>query len=64
MKNILREVHSGDFAREWVEENERGRVRMEELMKREADHPMEEVGSRLRERMFPANQVKKNKDRD
>ena len=37
-----------DFAREWLEENRRGRPLLRELSDAGAAHPVEEVGSRVR----------------
>ena len=51
MKKLLRDVQSGKFAREWIKENEAGRPKFNELRRQEAQHPIEEVGRRLREMM-------------
>ncbi len=51
MKKILKEIQSGEFAREWMAENETGGKRFPELRARAAQHPIEEVGARLREMM-------------
>ena len=51
MKKILADVQSGAFAREWVEENKNGRPNMNRLRKQEAEHPIEQVGKKLREMM-------------
>jgi ketol-acid reductoisomerase len=51
MRKILLEVQSGQFAREWVHENETGRPRFLEMKRRDAEHPIEEVGKRLRSMM-------------
>ena len=48
MKRILDEIQSGRFAREWVLENQANRPVYNALLKRGEDHPIEEVGSRLR----------------
>ena len=51
MKRILAEVQSGEFAREWIDENQAGRQKF--LAMREAGHdqPIEEVGRELRAMM-------------
>jgi ketol-acid reductoisomerase len=49
MRKVLREVQSGLFARQWMEENRSGRPLFEELSEKGAAHPVEEVGSRMRE---------------
>ena len=51
MKRILEEIQSGRFAREWILENQAGRPVMNALRRREAEHPIEEVGQRLRKMM-------------
>jgi ketol-acid reductoisomerase len=51
MKRILKEIQSGDFAREWMAENESGGRKFAELRARGAAHPIEQVGARLREMM-------------
>ncbi|MHB1607200.1 MAG: ketol-acid reductoisomerase [Acidiferrobacter thiooxydans] len=51
MKRILGEIQSGQFAREWVAENETGGKRFPELRAKAAQHPIEAVGERLRAMM-------------
>jgi len=51
MKKILAEIQSGQFAREWVLENQAHRAGFLAMRKRDADHPIEEVGGRLRKMM-------------
>ena len=51
MREVLREIQSGDFAREWSEEHETGREAYAALLERDLEHPMESVGARLRARM-------------
>ncbi|OGI51324.1 MAG: ketol-acid reductoisomerase [Candidatus Muproteobacteria bacterium RIFCSPHIGHO2_02_FULL_65_16] len=51
MRKILKEVQSGDFAREWMAESEAGGKRFAEFRTRAARHPIEEVGARLRDMM-------------
>ena len=59
MRKILKEIQSGEFAREWMAENESGGKRFPELRARAAKHPIEEVGARLRDMMpwIKANRV-------
>lgn len=48
MKQILKEIQSGSFAKEWMEENKKGRNNYNK-MRAEADkHPIEKVGADLR----------------
>src|SRR5574341_192653 len=51
MKRILGEIQSGQFAREWILENQAHRAGFLAMRKREAEHPIEEVGGRLRKMM-------------
>ena len=51
MKQILKEVQSGDFAREWILENKKGLPQMTQYREEEAAQLIEEVGSRLRKMM-------------
>jgi ketol-acid reductoisomerase len=51
MKNVLEEIQSGTFAREWVLENQAGRPSFLAQRRRDAEHPIEEVGARLRKMM-------------
>ena len=51
MKKILEEIQSGAFARDWVLENQANRAGFLAMRRRDADHPIEEVGKRLRAMM-------------
>jgi ketol-acid reductoisomerase len=51
MKKILKEVKSGKFAREWIKENENARPNFNRLLEEADNHPIEEVGRKLREMM-------------
>ncbi len=48
MKEILREIQDGEFAREWMLENKASKPVLSALRRKGADHQIEEVGSRLR----------------
>lgn len=48
MRRILREIQTGQFAREWMLENQVGRPVYNATARRQADHQIEEVGRRLR----------------
>ncbi len=48
MKKILAEIQNGEFAKEWLSENQIGRPRFNAIARRDAEHPVEEVGKRLR----------------
>jgi ketol-acid reductoisomerase len=51
MKDILDDIQSGTFARNFILENKAGNVSFNAMRRRAAEHPMEEVGARLRELM-------------
>ena len=51
MKTILDDIQSGRFAREWVLENGASQASFKALRRRSAEHPIEEVGERLRAMM-------------
>jgi ketol-acid reductoisomerase len=50
-KKILEEIQRGEFAREWILENVANRPVYNALLERDANHPIEEVGKKLREMM-------------
>jgi ketol-acid reductoisomerase len=51
MKEILKDIQSGQFARDWILENQAGRPRYEALLRKDLAHPIEQVGRELRARM-------------
>ncbi len=51
MKKILREVQSGEFAKEWILECRAGKPVFNALTRKSREHPIEEVGTRLRAMM-------------
>ena len=51
MKRILEEVQNGTFAREWLLENRVNAPAFKATRRRERNHPIEEVGRRLRRLM-------------
>jgi ketol-acid reductoisomerase len=48
MRHVLRQIQDGDFAREWILENQAGRPSFNKLRQRAEMHPSEEVGAELR----------------
>jgi ketol-acid reductoisomerase len=52
MKRILTEIQSGQFAREWILENKANAPAFKATRRRERNHPIEEVGRKLR-RLMP-----------
>ena len=51
MRQILAEVQSGSFAREWILENQAGRPVYNALKRMDAEHEIEVVGKKLRDMM-------------
>jgi len=51
MKKILSEIQSGDFAREWIKENEDGRPNYNKITEKEKQDKIEKIGEELRSMM-------------
>jgi len=51
MREILKEVQDGSFAKEFIKENETGRKEINRLRKENEEHPIEKVGKELRKMM-------------
>jgi ketol-acid reductoisomerase len=51
LQQILDDIRSGDFAREWVLENKAGTPVLDARRREQASHPIEAVGANLREMM-------------
>ncbi len=51
MKQVLAEIQDGSFAREWTAEYEAGLPEYNKYKQADLDHPIEQVGARLRSRM-------------
>ena len=51
MKQILAEIQDGTYANTWIEEDKAGRPRFMSTRRKEQEHQIEEVGSRLRAMM-------------
>jgi len=48
MRRVLADIQSGRFTRDWMLENEVGQTSFKAMRRNEAEHPIEEVGERLR----------------
>jgi ketol-acid reductoisomerase len=59
MKKILSEIQSGEFAREWINENKTGRHKFLALRQAGHDQPIERVGKELRQMMTFLSKRKK-----
>ncbi|MBI1869895.1 MAG: ketol-acid reductoisomerase [Chlamydiae bacterium] len=51
MKEILTEIQTGEFAREWILENKANRPVYNAILKRDSEHSIEKVGEKLRKLM-------------
>jgi len=51
MKSMLSEIQDGTYARQWIEEDARGRPWFNEQRRQEKGHMIEEVGAKLRQMM-------------
>ena len=51
MKKILKEIQSGQFAKEWILENQAEQSNFKAIRIQEASHPIETVGKELRSKM-------------
>ncbi len=51
MRQILAEIQNGAFAEDWIEENHTGRQRFNAARAADVEHPIEQVGRRLRAMM-------------
>jgi len=51
MKRILDDIQSGRFARDWVQECNAGQPSFKAMRRRSAEHPIEDVGAKLRAMM-------------
>jgi ketol-acid reductoisomerase len=51
MRQLLKEIQSGEFARKWIAENEAGLPTFKALRERDRNHPIEVVGAKLRNMM-------------
>ena len=51
MRQILADIQSGDFATEWIAENEAGRENFERMREEGKEHQIEKVGAELRSMM-------------
>jgi ketol-acid reductoisomerase len=51
MKKVLSEIQSGQFAREWMDENKSGRKKFLAMREAQQNQPIEKVGAELRKMM-------------
>ncbi|MBP2653993.1 MAG: ilvC [Firmicutes bacterium] len=51
MKKVLAEIQNGEFAKKWILENQANRPEFNAIRRKEAEHPIEKVGQKLRTMM-------------
>ena len=51
MQDLLAEIQSGAFAREWIAENRSGQENFQRMREEQAGHQVEVVGRELRSQM-------------
>jgi ketol-acid reductoisomerase len=51
MKQLLKEIQQGDFAKKWIAENENGLPNFKKMREQDRNHPIEVVGAKLRNMM-------------
>jgi len=51
MRQLLKEIQSGEFAKKWIDENENGCPNFKAMREQDRNHPVEVVGAKLRNMM-------------
>ncbi|HEY0445271.1 MAG TPA: ketol-acid reductoisomerase [Allosphingosinicella sp.] len=51
MREVLRNIQTGQFAADWIRENENGKQNYDAMLAADLDQPIEKVGARLRRHM-------------
>jgi ketol-acid reductoisomerase len=51
MKEVLNDIQSGKFTKDWMLENKAGAPSFKAMRKRAAEHDIEKVGQKLRDMM-------------
>ena len=57
LRKLLADVRNGEFARQWIAENDKGRPWFNEARKKDHNHQIEQVGERLRAMMPFVNPI-------
>lgn len=48
MREVLRDIQDGTFARDWITENQAGKPQYQALLRKDLEHPIEKTGAALR----------------
>ena len=51
MREVLKDIQDGTFAHNWIVENQAGKVRYNQLLEADLNHPIEKTGKELRDLM-------------
>lgn len=51
MRDVLKDIQSGNFARDWILENQAGKPRYNSMLEADLNHPIEQTGKDLRAMM-------------
>jgi ketol-acid reductoisomerase len=51
MREVLSDIQSGSFARDWILENQAGKPKYDAMLRADCEQPIEKTGARLRQRM-------------
>ncbi len=51
MREVLQNIQNGNFAKDWIAENQAGKLKYQKLMDKDLAHPIEQVGAKLRKDM-------------
>ncbi len=62
MQTILTEIQDGTFAKEWIAETKAGQKNYKRLLEEDLNHPVEEVGKKLRANMSWLNKATPKKE--
>ena len=62
MRDVLQDIQDGTFARNWIAENEAGKVEYDKMQAADLAHPIEATGKELRAMMPWLEAEKKKKE--
>ena len=51
MREVLRDIQNGKFAKEWIEENKNGKAEYQRMLEADLERPIEKTGAKLRAQM-------------
>jgi len=48
MRDVLKDIQTGTFAQNWILENQTGKVKYDQMLRTDLEHPIEKTGKELR----------------